>query len=126
GIRPVAWRRIVERRGNAALGVHDVVVAQLVEPPRRDPRLHVRRDEIEHLGGEAAGDAHPLDFGGRLDLDAGALKSSFHGAIIALGSNAPRQFRPWRKLPAAASRTFHTYPKGPLGPPDRPHHSRRA
>src|SRR5690606_12621750 len=47
-----------------ALHVHDVVVADAVQFRGADPRLHIRGDHFQHLGGQAAGDAHLLDFFG--------------------------------------------------------------
>src|SRR2546430_4198124 len=40
-----------------SLHVDHVIVAQVVQLPGGDAGTHVRRDEIEHLGGEATGDA---------------------------------------------------------------------
>ncbi len=64
--RAVARRRIVERRRHGVLHVDHVSVAKVVQLPGGDAGTHVRRDEIEHLGGEATGDAHPLDLLGGL------------------------------------------------------------
>jgi hypothetical protein len=36
-------------------------VAQVVQLSGGHAGLHVRCDEVEHLGGEATGDAHPLE-----------------------------------------------------------------
>jgi hypothetical protein len=41
-------------------------VAQVVQLAGGHAGLHVRGDEIEHLGGKATGDAHPLDLLGGL------------------------------------------------------------
>jgi len=41
-------------------------MAQVVQLPGRDAGLHVRGDEVEHFGGEAPGDAHPLELLGGL------------------------------------------------------------
>src|SRR5690606_8806694 len=59
-----------------ALHVHDVVVADAVQLLGGHARLHVRGNDLEHLGGQAAGDAHLLDlFGG--------LEGNGHPRIIA-------------------------------------------
>jgi hypothetical protein len=43
-------------------------VAQVVQLAGGDAGLHVRGDEVEHLGGEPPGDAHALQlFGGLQD-----------------------------------------------------------
>src|SRR5881394_199418 len=60
---------VVERRRDRAEVVHDVVVADLVEVIRRHSGFDVRADHIEHVGREAAGDAHLLLFVRRLDRD---------------------------------------------------------
>src|SRR5581483_7755372 len=63
--RLVAGRRIVERRGYRTLLPHHVIVAEVVQLAGGDAGLHVRADEVEHFGGEAPGDTHPLElFGG--------------------------------------------------------------
>jgi len=61
-IWPVAWRSVVEWCWNAALNIHDVVVAELIQFPGGDSRFDVRRDEVEHLGRKATSDAHFFDF----------------------------------------------------------------
>jgi hypothetical protein len=60
-IGPVAGWRVVERRGNATLNIDDVVVAERSSSPVVIP-LSRGRDVVEHLGREAAGDAHFFDF----------------------------------------------------------------
>ncbi len=59
--RAVAGRRVVERRRNRALLADHVVVAEPVQLAGRHPGLHVRRDEVEDFGRQAAGDPHPRD-----------------------------------------------------------------
>src|SRR5690606_19971465 len=51
-----------------ALHLHDVVVADAVQFLGAHARLHVRGDHFQHLGGQAAGDAHLLDFFGGLEV----------------------------------------------------------
>src|SRR5690606_1991378 len=51
-----------------ALHVDDVVVADAVQLLGVHARLHVRGDHLQHLGGQAAGDAHLLDFFGGLEV----------------------------------------------------------
>src|SRR5262249_17486764 len=66
--RLVAGRRVVQRRGDGLLLLDDEVVAQAVELSGRDARLDPVGDEVEHLGGELAGDAHVVDLFGRLQV----------------------------------------------------------
>ncbi len=69
GYGRVARRRVVQRRRNGLLDVHDVVVREAVELVGRDAGAHVRGQHVQHLGGKASGDAHALDLLGRLDGD---------------------------------------------------------
>src|SRR3546814_108556 len=57
----------IGRRG--LLHVHDVLVADAVQLIGGHPRLHVRGDHLQDLGGQAAGLAHLLDFFGGLEVD---------------------------------------------------------
>ena len=59
--RRVAGRCVVERRRHGLLHLDHVVVAQAIEVVGGDAGGHVRRDVVEHLGGEASSDAHLLD-----------------------------------------------------------------
>jgi hypothetical protein len=62
--------------GDGVLHVDDMVVANPVQLGRGHARLHVRRYDLEHFGGQAAGNAHVLDvFGG--------FEGNGHGRIIA-------------------------------------------
>ncbi len=55
----------MQRRGNGVLDLDHVGVAELVEFARGHSRGDMRRDVVEHLGGERAGHAHLGDlFGG--------------------------------------------------------------
>ena len=65
----VSRRRVVEWRGNGALHVHHVLMAQPVQFAGADAWLHMRRNEIEHLTGQAAGDAHFFNIFGSFDVD---------------------------------------------------------
>ena len=65
----VARLRLVERRGHRLLHVDHVRVREVVDLARRDARLHVRRQVVEQLRREPAGDAHPRDVLGRLQVD---------------------------------------------------------
>jgi hypothetical protein len=47
-------------------------VADAIELLGGHPRLHVRGDDLQHLGGQAAGDAHLLDLFRGLELDSHA------------------------------------------------------
>src|SRR5690606_33841264 len=85
------------------LHLQDVVVADPVELLGGDPGLHVRGDHLQHLGGQAAGDAHLLDFGGGLGDDVA------HPGIIA--HSTPGQPSPCPNVPATAT----------LRRPTRPH-----
>ncbi len=67
GVGRVAGRAIIEWCGNGLLNVHHVTVAQLVELAGGDAGLDEGCDVIEHLGGQAACDAHFLDVGGGFD-----------------------------------------------------------
>src|SRR5690606_34135990 len=51
------------------LDLDDVVVADPVQLGRGHAGLHVRGHDLEHFGGQAAGDAHLLQVGGGLELD---------------------------------------------------------
>ena len=61
GVRSVARWSVIERRGNGALHVYHVFVAKLVEFAGRHARFYVRRNEVQHFGGQPAGDAHFCD-----------------------------------------------------------------
>jgi len=50
GERPVAGRRIVERRRYGALHLDHVLMAQVVQLAGGNPRAHVGRDEVEDFG----------------------------------------------------------------------------
>ena len=65
--RRIARWRVIERRGHGALHVDDVVVTDAVELGSRHARADVGRHDIEHLCGEAAGDAHGFDISGGFD-----------------------------------------------------------
>src|SRR5690606_8034562 len=73
-----------------ALHLHDVVVADAVQFLGAHARLHVRGDHFQHLGGQAAGDAHLLDCFGGLEVHG-------HGGDYR-AFRAPRAARP--ALPA--------------------------
>jgi hypothetical protein len=64
--RPVPRRRVVERRRHALLHPDHVLVAQVVQPAGADAGAHVRRDVVEHFGGEAPRHAHALHVLARL------------------------------------------------------------
>ena len=53
---------VVERGRDGLLLVHDVIVTHAVKFASADTRLHMRCDHFEHLGGQAASNAHFLDF----------------------------------------------------------------
>jgi hypothetical protein len=55
---------------DAALHIHHVVVAELVELAGADAGLDEGRDVIEDFRAETARDAHFFDFFGRFDRDA--------------------------------------------------------
>ena len=61
------------------LHVDDVVVADAVELVGGDAGLHVRRDHVQHLGGQAAGHAHLLDLFGGFDGD-GFMGTRMYGS----------------------------------------------
>ncbi|MNJ72496.1 hypothetical protein D3C77_691530 [compost metagenome] len=58
---------VVERGGDGLLNVDDIVVADAIQLLGGDPGLDVGLDHFQHLGGQAAGDAHLLDFFRGLD-----------------------------------------------------------
>src|ERR1700731_621525 len=66
---------VVEVRRHRALYVHDMVVADAVELLGRHPRHHVLRDHVEHLRGQAPGDAHLFRFLGGLDGDVHGMRN---------------------------------------------------
>ena len=55
---------IIERRRDRLLHIHDVIVAALIELIGRHARDDVRCDHIEHIRGQAAGNAHLFLLGG--------------------------------------------------------------
>ena len=69
GVRIMDGRRIVERRGDAALHVHHVIVAELIQLVGGDADLHEGGDVIQHFTGQASGDVHLCDLFGILDTD---------------------------------------------------------
>ena len=82
-IRPVAGRRVVEGRRDAALNIDRIVVAETVDFVGRHAGLDEGFDVVEDFGGQAAGDAHLLDFFRRLDRNAhenGSLLNGWEGA----------------------------------------------
>jgi hypothetical protein len=52
------------------LHAHHVLVRQAVDLLGGDAGAHVRRQHVQHLGGQPAGQAHAFDVGSGLDLDA--------------------------------------------------------
>ena len=70
------WR-VVKRRGNCLLYVHNVVVAKLVEFFCGNAMHHKRRNVIKHFAGEFADDAHFCD--GLL-----VVKDNGHGCVSKL------------------------------------------
>ena len=57
----MSGRSVIEWCRNGALHIHDVVVAERIELLGRHVGFHVRRNEVEHFGREATGDAHFFD-----------------------------------------------------------------
>src|SRR5690606_13160854 len=104
GERLVPRRGVVERRRDGLLVVDDIVVAQRIERFGRDAGLDVRRDEIEHVAGEPAGDPHLLDFLGGLGdgahLDSGRGRAAGNGRTAGAG-------------PRTAGATLHPAEDGP-------------
>ena len=94
----VAGRRVVQRRRNRALHVDDVVVRQLVELVGGDAGLDVRREHVQHLGGQPAGHAHAFDVGGGLDGDR-------HGPELSHRTRKIAGFRRCARTRAPAFRT---------------------
>ena len=78
GVGRVAGRRVVQRRGDAALHIHDVLVRELVELVGRDAGLHVWREHVQHFGSQLAGDPHALNIGCGLDSDRHAANYVTH------------------------------------------------
>ena len=64
---------VVQRRRDGLLHPDDVFVADPVQLVAGDAGADVGRDHLEHLGGQAAGDAHLLDLLGGLDMDCSGL-----------------------------------------------------
>jgi hypothetical protein len=95
-IRSVAGWSIVERRRDAALNIHDIVVTELVDLASSDSRPDMRRDVVEDLGRQAAGNTHFLDFLGGFFTDAHAFRSpAGGGGGKDKGSGELRQFATW-------------------------------
>src|SRR5690606_1039418 len=65
-----------------ALHVDDVVVADAVELLGGHARLHVRGNDLEHLGGHAAGNAHLLDLFGGLEGDSHPRIIAHRGLLL--------------------------------------------
>jgi hypothetical protein len=65
---------VIERRRGRLLHVDDVIVADTVEFCGGDARLHMRADHVQHVGRQATGDAHLLDFLGCLDGDGHVIR----------------------------------------------------
>ena len=60
GADGVAIAAIAQAGGNGAMG-DDVVIGHLVQLGGGDARLHQRHQQVQHLGGQAAGPAHALE-----------------------------------------------------------------
>ena len=57
------WKAFVIQRGrNHLLHIDHVIVTDLIKLLGRDAWNNIGRDHFEDFGGEAAGDAHDLDF----------------------------------------------------------------
>ena len=69
GVGRITGRLIVQRCRHGALLLEHVFVAKPVELPGRDTGAHMRRNEIEHLAGQSAGDAHHFNIVGILEGD---------------------------------------------------------
>ena len=76
---------VIEVRGDRALHGDDVVVADAIEFLGRHPRLHVRADEVQDLGGEPAGLAH-------FSLFIKALDGDGHGQLKGQGATRKALF----------------------------------
>ena len=68
-IKHVAELPLVAQAGRRVTMIDGVFVNQAVDGARCDARLHVRRQVVEQLRREPAGDAHPRDVLGRLQVD---------------------------------------------------------
>src|SRR5690606_25732984 len=82
------------------LDVDDVVVADAVELVGADAGLHVRRDDLQHLGRQAAGHAHLLDLVGGLEGDGHASIIAERGALCPGGRVQRRTAGPRPRGPA--------------------------
>ena len=60
---------VADVRRHRFLHIDDVIVGDRIDFFGRGAGLDVRHEQFQHLGGEAAGDAHLLDFSGGLDGD---------------------------------------------------------
>ena len=65
----MSWWRVIERRGNGALHVDDVIVTKLVELFCCHALFYVWGNEVEHFRREPAGDAHFFDVLGIFERD---------------------------------------------------------
>jgi hypothetical protein len=87
GLREAA---IADVGRDRALHVHDVVVADAVEFLGGHARFHVGRDDLQHLGGQAACDAHFLEIGGGLEIDHAWIIAHRNGYAAELLARWPR------------------------------------
>src|SRR5262249_17505906 len=72
---------IAQRRRYGAV-VADEDVAELVELARGDSRLHMRRDEVERLGGQPAGPSHALEAFRSVQLDRAFVAPPVVGPVV--------------------------------------------
>ncbi|MCY1549930.1 hypothetical protein D9M68_861360 [compost metagenome] len=83
---------VVERRGNRLLHIDDVVMADAIELFSGDAGLDVFADHFQHVGGQAAGNAHFLDFCGGFDGDGhiGSRAQTEKRAMLAASGRKPQ------------------------------------
>ncbi len=58
---------VIQGRRDGFLGIDDIVVADAVKLIRGDPGLYVRRYQLQHVSGQAAGHAHFFNLGRGFD-----------------------------------------------------------
>lgn len=87
----MSGRCVIERRGNRALHIDDVIVAKLVEFLCRHALFDVWRNEVEHFRGEAACHAHFFDVLGSFERDvhSAASEEKFSADYIRRYSRCP-------------------------------------
>ena len=83
--------------------IEDEVVAELVELAGGDARHDMRRDEVERLGGQAAGPAHAFEAFGAVQLDGPFVAPPIVVAVV-VESRGGSLMRPYLASDARANK----------------------